>query len=146
MKASMFAYRCKSNQSSTLQEIPQLNYSMEYVTTHLQEIPQRIRWGSWREYILKCPCILFFGNQRLHNKIMLGGNRGALWGHVWKVLLHLSPLQGCCVLKQWFRDWKWRRSLSGRCVLGRLGVSDSTPRWGPVPWHRRLPPKSCVLC
>jgi len=26
-----------------LQEIPQLNYNMEYVTTHLQEIPQRIR-------------------------------------------------------------------------------------------------------
>jgi len=29
--------------SRVLQEIPQLNYSMEYVTTHLQEIPQRIR-------------------------------------------------------------------------------------------------------
>ena len=26
-----------------------LNYAVEYVTTHLQEIPQRIRWGSWRE-------------------------------------------------------------------------------------------------
>jgi len=26
-----------------LQEIPQLNYTMEYVTTYLQEIPQRIR-------------------------------------------------------------------------------------------------------
>jgi len=36
---------CESNWSG-LQEIPQLNYSMEYVTTHLQEIPQRIRWGS----------------------------------------------------------------------------------------------------
>ena len=39
----MFAHECKGNQSSTLQEIPQLNYSMEYITTHLQEIPQRIR-------------------------------------------------------------------------------------------------------
>jgi len=26
-----------------LQEIPQLNYTMKYVTTYLQEIPQRIR-------------------------------------------------------------------------------------------------------
>ena len=29
--------------SGALQEIPQLNYTMKYVTTHLQEIPQRIR-------------------------------------------------------------------------------------------------------
>jgi len=27
------------------------------------------------QYILKCPCIPFFGNQGLHNEIMLGGNR-----------------------------------------------------------------------
>jgi len=27
---------------------------------------------------------------------------------------------------------KWRRSLSGRYVLGRLGASDSTPQRGPV--------------
>jgi len=27
-------------------------------------------------YILKCPCIPFFGNQGLHNEIMLGGNGG----------------------------------------------------------------------
>ena len=33
----------KGDWSGTLQEIPQLNYTMEYVTTHLQEIPQRIR-------------------------------------------------------------------------------------------------------
>jgi len=26
-----------------------LNYAIEWVTTHLQEIPQRIKWGSWRE-------------------------------------------------------------------------------------------------
>ena len=26
------------------------------------------------QYILKCPCIPFFGNQGLHNEIMLGGN------------------------------------------------------------------------
>ena len=28
------------------------------------------------QYILKCPCILFFGNQGLHNEIVLGGNGG----------------------------------------------------------------------
>ena len=28
------------------------------------------------QYILKCPCISFFGNQGLHNEIMLGGNGG----------------------------------------------------------------------
>jgi len=33
---------CEGDRSG-LQEIPQLNYSMEYVTTHLQEISQRIR-------------------------------------------------------------------------------------------------------
>ena len=33
---------CEGDRSG-LQEIPQLNYNMEYVTTHLQEIPQRIR-------------------------------------------------------------------------------------------------------
>ena len=34
---------CEGDQSSTLQEIPQLNYTIGYVTTYLQEIPQRIR-------------------------------------------------------------------------------------------------------
>ena len=32
--------------------------------------------GNNLQYILKYPCIPFFGNQGLHNKIMLGGNRG----------------------------------------------------------------------
>ena len=32
--------------------------------------------GNNLQYILKCPCILFFGNQGLHNEIMLGGNGG----------------------------------------------------------------------
>jgi len=32
--------------------------------------------GNNLQYILKCPCIPFFGNQGLHNEIMLGGNRG----------------------------------------------------------------------
>jgi len=30
--------------------------------------------GNNLQYILKCPCIPFFGNQGLHNEIMLGGN------------------------------------------------------------------------
>jgi len=32
--------------------------------------------GNNLQYILKCPCIPFFGNQGLHNEIMLGGNGG----------------------------------------------------------------------
>ena len=32
--------------------------------------------GNNLQYILKCPCIPFFGNQGLHNEIMLGGNQG----------------------------------------------------------------------
>jgi len=38
--------------------------------------------GNNLQYILKCPCIPFFGNQGLHNEIMLEGNGGVLWGHV----------------------------------------------------------------
>jgi len=36
----------------------------------LDEAPE----GNNLQYILKCPCIPFFGNQGLHNKIVLGGN------------------------------------------------------------------------
>jgi len=32
--------------------------------------------GNNLQYILKCPCILFFGNQGLYNEIVLGGNGG----------------------------------------------------------------------
>ena len=32
--------------------------------------------GNNLQYILKCPCIPFFGNQGLYNEIMLGGNGG----------------------------------------------------------------------
>ena len=32
--------------------------------------------GNNLQYILKCPRIPFFGNQGLHNEIMLGGNGG----------------------------------------------------------------------
>jgi len=32
--------------------------------------------GNNLQYVLKFPCISFFGNQGLHNEIMLGGNRG----------------------------------------------------------------------
>jgi len=37
------ARNCEGDQSRALQEIPQLNCAIKYVTTHLQEIPQRIR-------------------------------------------------------------------------------------------------------
>jgi len=32
--------------------------------------------GNNLQYILKCPCIPFFGNQGLHNEFVLGGNGG----------------------------------------------------------------------
>ena len=32
--------------------------------------------GNNLQYILKCPCIPFFGNQGLYNEIMLEGNGG----------------------------------------------------------------------
>jgi len=32
--------------------------------------------GNNLQYILKCLCIPFFGNQGLHNEFVLGGNRG----------------------------------------------------------------------
>jgi len=32
--------------------------------------------GNNLQYILKCPCISFFGNQGLHNEFVLGGNGG----------------------------------------------------------------------
>jgi len=38
------------------------------------------------QYILKCPCILFFGNQGLHNEIVLGGN-----GERSRVMCERSP-------------------------------------------------------
>jgi len=38
----------------------------------LDEAPE----GNNLQYILKCPCILFFGNQGLHNEIILEGNGG----------------------------------------------------------------------
>jgi len=41
----------------------------------LRELDE-ISGGNNLQYILKCPCIPFFGNQGLHNEIMLGGNRG----------------------------------------------------------------------
>jgi len=41
----------------------------------LRELDEASR-GNNLQYILKCPCIPFFGNQGLHNEIMLGGNRG----------------------------------------------------------------------
>ena len=41
----------------------------------LRELDEAPR-GNNLQYILKCPCIPFFGNQGLHNEIMLEGNMG----------------------------------------------------------------------
>ena len=48
---------------------------VEHSRRFLRELDEAPR-GNNLQYILKCPCIPFFGNQRLHNKIVLGGNRG----------------------------------------------------------------------
>ena len=42
--------------------------------------------GNNLQYILKCPCIPFFGNQGLHNEIVLGGN-----GRCSRVMCEGSP-------------------------------------------------------
>ena len=48
---------------------------VEYSRRFLREL-DKAPGGNNLQYILKCPCILFFGNQGLHNEIMLGGNGG----------------------------------------------------------------------
>ena len=47
----------------------------------LRELDEALRENNL-QYILKCPCIPFFGNQGLYNEIMLGDNGGPLWGYV----------------------------------------------------------------
>ena len=49
---------------------------MEYSRRFLRELDEA-PGGNNLQYILKCPCIPFFGNQGLHNEIMLGGNGDA---------------------------------------------------------------------
>ena len=39
----------------------------------LRELDE-VSGGNNLQYILKCPCIPFFGNQGLHNEIVLGDN------------------------------------------------------------------------
>jgi len=46
--------------------------------------------GNNLQYILKCPCIPFFGNQELHNEIMLEGNRGCS-GVMYKGFSYIYP-------------------------------------------------------
>jgi len=62
----------------TLDDMNPTRLSKQSQAVPLHEAPG----GNNLQYILKCPCIPFFGNQGLYNKIMLGGNGGALWGHV----------------------------------------------------------------
>ena len=47
------------------------------------------------QYILKCPCIPSFGNQGLHNEIMLGGNGGCSG-----VICEGSPYSGRAITHQ----------------------------------------------
>jgi len=48
---------------------------VEHSRRFLRELDEASR-GNNLQYILKCPCIPFFGNQGLHNEIVLGGNEG----------------------------------------------------------------------
>jgi len=52
----------------------------------LDEAPE----GNNLQYILKCPCIPFFGNQGLHNEIVLGGN-GGRFGVMYKRSSYIYP-------------------------------------------------------
>jgi len=54
----------------------------------LRELDEASR-GNNLQYILKCPCIPFFGNQGLHNEIMLGDNGGCS-----RVMCKGSPYSG----------------------------------------------------
>ena len=58
----------------------------------LNEAPE----GNNLQYILKCPCILFFGNQGLHNEIMLGGN-GERSGVMYEGSSYIYPLSKVAV-------------------------------------------------
>ena len=79
---SMYIY-CVRATRVKLQEIPQLIiiYGIQLQPTSrrfLRELDEALRGNNLQYiYILQCPCILvslFFGNQGLYNKIMLGGN------------------------------------------------------------------------
>ena len=48
---------------------------MEHSRRFLRELDEAFGENNL-QYILKCPCIPFFGNQGLHNEIVLGGNGG----------------------------------------------------------------------
>jgi len=52
--------------------------------------------GNNLQYILKCPCIPFFGNQGLHNEIVLGSNGGHS-GVIYERSLY-SHMKGSCML------------------------------------------------
>jgi len=57
--------------SNSAMRATEVKYSRRFLRK-LDEAPG----GNNLQYILKCPCIPFFGNQGLHNEIMLGGNGG----------------------------------------------------------------------
>jgi len=48
---------------------------VEHSRRFLRELDKASRRNNL-QYILKYPCIPFFGNQGLHNEIVLGGNGG----------------------------------------------------------------------
>ena len=60
-----------TRRSNSAVRATEVEYSRRFLR-ELDEAPE----GNNLQYILKCPCIPFFGNQELHNEIMLGGNGG----------------------------------------------------------------------
>jgi len=72
------AGKCKGNWSTRLQENPQLILQLvvmiQFTSRRILRELDEVLGGNNLQYILKCPCIPFFGNQGLHNEIMLGGN------------------------------------------------------------------------
>jgi len=71
--------------------------------------------GNNLQYILKCPCIPFFGNQGLHNEIMLGGNGGRsrvmCEGSSYNVILVALGLQRLPLLSRALLEGKSVRNL-----------------------------------
>ena len=83
----------------------------------LRELDEAPR-GNNLQYILKCPCIPFFGNQGLHNEIMLEGNRGRS-----RVMC-----EGFSYSIQWQDERSWRRMVH-RNIYTRKETHCRFPYW-----------------
>ena len=85
----------------------------------LRELDEAPR-GNNLQYILKCPCIPFFGNQGLHNEIMLGGN-GRCSGIMCKGSSYIYPPPRLLHLKAIVPGLKMASKSVWRICLGVAG-------------------------